>query len=448
MPTGLVGLPRSPLDITVVVDPAGSFPTIDDALREVSRLGFRRSATIELPEATIDSDASSSPRTMNFPHPLGSLQAGAPLDTTVTPPYGVHVKGKLKDTLALGARTAAVVTAGVSPTFSTIQEVAGGLVVNALKGFHLVPLTGAQIGKKYLIVSNTADTVTLCGQFAVSQLPVAGDTYEYQKPVSILRWPSASLRVVNIAGGPVLFENVEFDLANPNGNFGMLNVVSFVACTFGNGSGSYTLVVSRHTAQVRFGLSTRGGCYFKLPAGSAVHSLSAGNAAYDNCTFDAGCSVSASGCSVSMFRFDGAPVLSFTRQSKVLLGIFQIDSSAGGVFTRGGVNYQGCIVVEQSDVDITNGNITNSIAPADAVVLLNGTRARIAALTGAGNAGVGIRAHLFSRCQLETPGTAVTVTGAGGDTIVGANGVKTYAQINAGAAADVTDTVELVRVSK
>lgn len=96
---------------------------------------------------------------------------------------------------------------------------------------------------------------------------------------------------------------------------------------------------------------------------------------------------------------------------------------------------------QASYVVLNNVKVANTSAGARALTCSEGSRARITNVRGTTNAGTsGVASLSASRVSVTDPNTGTTVSDGGGNqATVGVLAVKTWAQINADAYADIND---------
>lgn len=167
--------------------------TLQAALDLVSQVQWRGAATIFLQAGT---------------YPLAGL-LNVPGSISGEP---ILLQGAMADS-GLGTRTATVGgTVGSGAVFGTIVDQAGGLTVDAWRGYVLRITSGAESGREFLIDSNTADTFTIVG--TASGGPYTSGTFVVEKPSVLIESTTGTLDIRSHTGRIVTARHIQFTGAN------------------------------------------------------------------------------------------------------------------------------------------------------------------------------------------------------------------------------------------
>jgi len=341
----------------------------------------------------------------------------------------------------LGARTVAGSSAGAGATFATVTDTAGGLVVNAWKGYFLRYTSGAQAGKQYLIDANTANVFTLVGTQSV---PVNGDTYVVESPATIVRTANNILLVNGTDNSILGARQVQFD-----GQSGATSDLSIrqgtlihSACWFKN----WFAVTSEPTGAVlteQFSASATQRIYFPslgIPQTIGSYFVSGvANASLNTTRF--------STLDLQQSMFDGVSIQAINNgrvniSACAFQGASGVRSTANGTITLSGTRFEAvsglvgdyatAAIVGDSGARVTVSTTDVSNCVGIALSLSGSAVGRIQTLVGSGNAGVPV-SILRTASLIKSSGNTVTGAVAGNDVQIGGNAApNTWASVNGG----------------
>lgn len=340
----------------------------------------------------------------------------------------------------LGTRTATnASTAGSTSTFGTCVDAAGGLTVNAYRGFVLRFLATGPAGnqlRSFRVLSNTATTFTIAGLFPAA--PTSASTFVVESPGAILAWTGTSCSL-DAGGGTVGLVNVGFSgpgssslIRFTHGEFG-LNSVDFT----GVGSGGIQVAQFGALSNIRnltsFAASqTVNTCgeYFASSA-ATLSVVSTGRLSLSNCVFNGTPSEVSQG---GMYQtidtgYAGVAWARAANCSQLAMTRVRFETVTGAAANSNLIGDTGAAVVvckgsaaTLTQVSISNTPNTNS--PGDAVLVADRASADFSTVVGSGNAGVGLRVQRHSYVRY---GNSPTVTGTGGDVVCGGNAAVAWA---------------------
>lgn len=356
-----------------------------------------------------------------------------------------------------------VVAGTLTPPASTTMTVAAAAWgANQWRGFAVrrTVSSGALTltGRRYLVTANTANVLSV----AIGSLGTAfqnNDTVVLEKPGTVIQFASFD---TSYDTSWVIFRGVEF--RQTAGAFvpltaGRIQVESgwmtnggAGAPTFGleNGAVLATGVIRGMATKTDASVTTQAythtddtGVFLQgvtLLVGSTGAFGSLSTALLRNCVLD-NAPASANNGSTLMVAFcahSGTANLRAGAVGSVLSVQFTRLDGVTGVAALGAA-----VVTEDGSRLLMSSalvaNTPNTVAPGDGVLVQNAAYASLTSVSGTANAGVGVRTTQFVRVKAVSPNVGVTVTGAGGDVVVGANPVTTWALIAAGAAVNTTD---------
>jgi len=391
----------SDLPIDIYVDPAGSdtnpgtaalpFQTLVRAL-EAMPAEWRVSAHINLAAGAYTMPTNST----SFGTPLGGA---SPLVIIGTP----LVVKNLTD--AAGGST------------SVVTDLGAGMVIDEYVGAELLCTAGANAGQAISIRRNTATTVTLNGLFLAPNS--AGSTFEIRRPdstinfsvqIGIFRSTFAMAHVKTVGSFDIVqsqvsgMRNVEFDLTAG----GFIALPGGTIAVFG-GFGPGGAFNNDPTAPFSF-FSFQSGVYLNTTDANSGMGTSPGTLRASFLVVRNGYFV-ADACSTQ--RIHGLAVLNGYLAAS---GSAVIEQVPNGIFGFYPGALDGTVVdIAASKVFFNFIDISNS--PSSGIDAKNGSFVVANGVSGVGNAGYGLKATEMS--QILT-GLGTSVTGAAGDTLVGA----------------------------
>lgn len=329
-------------------------------------------------------------------------------------------------------------TAGAGQVFGQVI-LPGPFVPGALEGLILDCQTGPNVGQ-YRIIANGVTSIDIAGPFPAFSL--LGETFRVIEETATITLPAPVPNQIALIAGQlgICFSGVKIDL---NGNV----FVAFCPLLFNLSSWRGTLgngqVIVSQIGQ------------FTLASPALVPTPVAG---FSNC---------GPVCDFGMGALDGGVLRvgngwakqpltaasgSKTQVENVYLtdqgGVLAIDASTARVqnLRANACNppSQGIVMADRvSSLDV--GFVDISACVGMGVVAANGSNVRGFSLLGGGNGGSGVLVHNHARMQIADANIGTFLSGALGDCQVGSNpAAATWAQIAAGAAADVLDLTAAV----
>jgi len=372
------------------------------------------------------------------------------------------VQGTLVD--QIGDRIQSANAGGTAPTYTTITDSVGGLVVSAHKGQWVRYTTGAAANKRFLIQDNGAAIITLVSFGATGAANL--DHFVIEDLGTFIRWDTTAGVVQTLVwtGGPVFLDQLEFRFKGGlfcnlrmQGMGGSITCSRFRSEADGTGMninpstgmwsfGATGLMFSESLFKPRGGTSGVGGVDFVSGSTNGSITLNAPIGYFTQIRVE-GMNIFANGPlgSLSTFYLHIGSIQSSSTSSQAGLSVSngRIDASPGLDATFGGVTYRGAVTafrraqITLSAIDISNtsGATDEVVSALDAFVKITGN------FTGAANTQVPVHAGHMGQVQMDDPGGVQTCTGAvaGNDVTVGANAVTTYANIAGGLTAFITD---------
>jgi len=419
------------------------FATVDHAIQELAPGWFGvakiipRAGTSTLGTSTV------------WPTPLGGSNATA---------GALLIDGIDSTDSGLGARTSAGGTTGsisAAPTFGTVVDSVGGLVVNAYRGQFIRFTSGATLnGRSFQVAANTANTFTVCGT-----LPVAPttETFVVERPAAVFSWSGVqSMQAMGVVG----FQNIQF--TGPGGSNTLRisgGIWGLQRCRFASvGTGGIALRNNAQLTDLAALASYLGGLSIAQQCGSFFN----GTPISMNLSLASGMSPAGATFTRNLFvdsnfqvfgpqnvqftssYFTGNSYLRFAYRSALLLAGNIHDTvtpapAAPSVIV--GAFGAAVVAAKGATLAISNSNISNTPASGtngDAIFVEDGSNADVSTVAGSGNAGLGCR---VARASVLRCNTANTVTGSGGDYKLGDNAVGLWGDFVSGS--KITDLVQL-----
>lgn len=413
---------------------ASALQTLTAALQRLQR-GWTSTATITLLAGTYN--LGTNPYlTVPAPAPGGSPLL---IQGTMVEPAG-----------ATGTRTPSGGTAGTfnPPAASTWQDSVGGFGVNAYKGTTLRSLATDPIGAlRFMIVSNTANTFTTVPAIAAGA-PVAADQYVVEDWASHIVWTGDAVFCLE---GALSIDSIHFQVDSSLRWLGIgplqgtgikYDSIILTGSILSHGlSVSYPAFSSRQVLKLPAGV-TLGGIY----ATATPSSFSIGGATVE--FTDRRTQISGS-------FLNGVDVTAVNYADMYILDVTEWDSG-GGLADDASITL--LRVIMNASVPNQNGDGTSTIQVSDsgflnaqllvqngalggagvALVLVSNSRAFISSWTGT-NPAAGVPLVAAQGASVVVSADTVTGAAAGNDVTVGANAVTSWANINGGTTARVSD---------
>ncbi|HKX71289.1 MAG TPA: hypothetical protein VJM75_08685, partial [Acidimicrobiales bacterium] len=358
-------------------------------------------------------------------------------------------------TLTVDANANGSATPPVYATYDATGGTSGAWVADQWRGYFMRFLTGALATANRRQIVGKNDANTLSSSFGVSGV-ANGDTFVLERPGAVVQ---ALGRQGWHAAPGVIMRGCEVQLLNGTGlaTLALLDCTLMLEGCWVNGSANFTIspgpVGNLTTGQLP-GFNTQttapalpythtddAGAYFLGPGSLTTPSASRG-----------ACTVA---CRNAIWSGVTNTVLLGATYADVFgahFGVASLRVSTGALASATSTRYEtvtpstalGAAVGADDGATLILSSVVIENTPAttaagDAVRARERAYVHMTAVSGVGNAGVGLRTEQFTRAKTDTPNVGTTVTGAGGDVVVGANAVTTWALIAGGLAVNTTD---------
>jgi len=344
----------------------------------------------------------------------------------------------------LGSRTTSGATNGSGSTFATVTDSAGGLVVNAWKGYILRYTSGAQINKEFVIASNTANVFTLCGS---QTSPVNGTTFVVLAPGTIYRSGNGVIGFTNAGSEIIGARFVQFDSQSiASSGVSMRGAQLYPsACWFTNQAsiqvnydGGLFPMFSAQSTQIRvvfpsLSILQTVGSYFVSAVGSAsMFNARGANIDVQNSLINGlAISVTTGTFQAVNTGFQGTASVRAQQGANIQLGScrFETVTAVAGDYATAAIVLDAGASGSVQNVDVSN-------CTGIALSISCGLSVKVQGLAGSLNAGVPV-SILRGSALVKSSANSVTGAVAGNDVQIGGNAATTaWAAVNAGVVTD------------